>query len=143
MTVSKNRSGRGEDPALSVLLDKLYERSENLPRSDWYTTTLQEFERLLRASQPTELGSFRASLRKRLKASWDRYERIRVTPPEQTAETVAGHRLLVEGLAGWQEALELSESGAEVETVLEAAEDANRLLVVVQLHARSVRREAL
>ena len=132
-----------QEPALSVLLNRLYELSENLPKMDWYTTTFQEFERLLNAPLSQELDDFRASLRKRLQASWRNYERIRVTPSEQTAETVAGHRLLVEGLAGWQEALELSESGAGRETVLEAAEDANRLLVVVQLHARSVRREAI
>ena len=125
---------------LSRIVDELYERSERLPRKLWYTSTFQELERLVSGRSGKDPNIFRASLRRKIGTVWERYQSLVVTHLEKTAETMAGHRLLVEGLAGWQEALDLHESGASPSVVLEAAEDANRLLVVVQLQAQDLRR---
>lgn len=118
------------------LADELYAWAAELPRKRWYTTRYRDFEEMVKSRDAEPL----ARLRKQIEASWERYYAQPLAYEERTAETVAGHRLLVEGLAGWLKALELCEQGAPESQVLSVAEAANRLLIAVQDQAERLAR---
>lgn len=117
-----------------TLKQELYSWAAALPRSGWYTERYRDFERMLSARDLTALRSLRCSI----EANWDRYYNQPIAPEERTAESVVGHRLLVEGLAHWMKALKLADAGAEPAECLPVAEAGNRLLLAVQLHSRRV-----
>lgn len=101
-----------------------------LPEEEWRTPRIGEIEAWLDGAE-VDLEAIRATVL----SSWNRYQQTPLSADEVTAETVVGHRLLLEGLEGWLEALDALE--AEEEGALEQAEAANRLLVAVQkLHQR-------
>lgn len=118
---------------LANLLKDLYAEADRLPEADWRTAHLREFHLLCRANARAESGwSGRLdAIKRRIDEAWESYRATPVTERERTAETVAGHRLLVEGFAGWLEAVELCRQG-EFEAAKEAAVEANRLLILVQ-----------
>lgn len=124
---------------LAPLLKDLYAEADRLPRDLWFTIHFREFGELCspeargRSDWEVKLDFTKA----RLETAWESYRRLQISEKERTAETVAGHRLLVEGLAGWLEAVELCRR-EEFEAALEAAEEANRLLILVQVQAKRI-----
>lgn len=120
------------------LAQQLYEWAAALPRRRWYTTRLRDLESLVATRDPEGLARLRAAV----EGSWDRYYAQPLAYEERTAETVAGHRLLVEGLAGWLKALDLLAAGAPGPDVLALGEAANRLLVAVQDQARKLQKKS-
>ena len=107
---------------LEVLEEELYALAADLPASVWYTSTYRDFKKLLeiRADNPERLEAALNYIQSRVEGAWQAYSRTPVGKEERTAEAVVGHKLLVEGLAGWLEALELCRQGASDKTVLEA-----------------------
>lgn len=128
---------------LQKVMDDLYQQSDRLSEKSWKTKRWTEFQALC---DPATADEHRqrclSALKRDLESAWARYSTVQVAERERTAENMAGHRLLVEGLAGWLESVELCEQG-EYEAALEAAQEANRLLVLVQFHAKRVREAAL
>ncbi|MFA5507535.1 MAG: hypothetical protein WC314_14155 [Vulcanimicrobiota bacterium] len=115
------------------LIQALYAEADLLTPIDWKSVHLTSFHRLC-AAEAMESSTWQQSLdevEKRIKGAWENYRSLLVTERERTAETQAGHRLLVEGLAGWLEAVELCRVG-DFEAAREAAVEANRLLILVQ-----------
>lgn len=80
-----------------LLLEELYEYSRGLPVSRCKTGRFRRFERNL--DRPEMLAKIRAEI----ESTWETYTSQPLAPGEYTAETVVGHRLLVEGLALWLE----------------------------------------
>ncbi len=122
---------------LPQLLEALYAEADHLSEADWRTEHLTEFQTLCRSKNLEQADRERQleTVKTRVNHWWDRYRSLEVTERERTAETLAGHRLLVEGLAGWLEAVELCRQG-DLESAQEAAIEANRLLILVQRQSR-------
>ena len=125
----------------SKILEDLYALAEGLPRSSWYTATFRDFEELVldEGLEPADLEEALADIEWLVNSAWNDYQQVLITATERTAETVAGHRLLLEGLAGWLEAIAMCKQGRLPAEVLQAAEDANRQLMAVQVHASRVK----
>lgn len=131
-----SESGEPKDD-LARLLKELYAQADLLPEADWRTLYLREFHELCgpKAQTLPDWESRLDTVKSRVNRSWENYQNLKVADRERTAETVAGHRLLVEGLAGWLEAVELCRQ-SEFEAAREAAIEANRLLILVQKQSR-------
>lgn len=122
-----------------VVQEQLYNWAAELPRSGWYTSRFRDFERMLSTRDLPAVHTLKA----KIEASWDLYYAQPLAHEERTAETVVGHRLLVEGLALWLKALELAEAWADPVLCLSIAEGGNRLLMAVQhQHLRLARLQA-
>lgn len=98
-----------------------------------------ELERHLEESEEDELFEFARNLRARLTKAWTRYTSDYASVSAASAETVVSHDLMKEGYESWMRALDLIEKDGDDEDVLEAAEDAIRLLVVVGQIDRDVK----
>ncbi len=124
-----------------VLAELLLNIASEMPRARWYTTLCRDFESMLdrRATEASAVEAELKELEGSIESAWESYYESPIAPEERTAETMVGHRLLVEGLAGWMEAIKLCRTGAPREEAWAAAERANRLLVVVQYQARRLR----
>lgn len=122
---------------LSLLLKALYSEADQLEPRDWQTTHWLAFQRLCStpASRSEGWGQALDQITQRVQQAWENYRNLQVTDRERTAETVAGHRLLLEGLEGWLGAVDLCREG-DFETALEVSAEANRLLVMVQKQGR-------
>ncbi|MBN9420059.1 hypothetical protein ABS71_14895 [bacterium SCN 62-11] len=117
------------------------ELARQLPDQQWKTSQYLELIRHLDESDEEELLDYLEQRRLQLLQSLDSYRKNPIMPQEVTAETVAGHRLLEEGIEGWLDGVELlleavSHDG-DCEPALDRIEDSNRLLIAVQrLHQR-------
>lgn len=127
----------------------LREVAAELPESDWYTETYDQVARAVEAWQAGDampLLQAMDEVQARLEASWEPYYHSPIAAEEITAETVVGHRLLLEGVQGWFDALEClrlaSDGQMDWEEALAPAEAANRLLVAVQKLAVLMERSA-
>jgi hypothetical protein len=123
-----------------VLLEQEFRSIANtLKPKEWVTSAYQE---ALDAADDYEDGDdqslvrFSDKMTKRLESAWETYSNIALLPEEITAESVVGHRLLLEGIQCWYDALEMlvqfSEQGLDLDEALSRAEEANRLLVAVE-----------
>lgn len=124
-----------------VLAELLLNIASEMPRARWYTTLCRDFESMLdrRTSEAADVAAELQELESSIEGAWEAYYESPIAPEERTAETMVGHRLLVEGLAGWMEAIKLCRAGAPREEAWAVAERANRLLVVVQYQAKRLR----
>lgn len=117
------------------------ELARQLPDEQWKTSQYLELIRQLDESDEEQLLDYLERRRLQLLQSLESYRGNPVLPQEVTAETVAGHRLLVEGIEGWLDGVEMlleaiPEDG-DCEPALDRIEDSNRLLISVQrLHQR-------
>lgn len=114
--------------------------AEDLTAKEWKTSRLRRIFAWLEG-EDEDLEDLRRSIL----ATWEEYQSISIAESEVTAETVVGHRLLLDGLEGWLEALDLLESAESDEQQQEAlgvAVYANRLLVAVQRLHQQVESEA-
>ena len=79
-----------------------------------------------------------------IESSWQHYSELKIGEEEVTQETIIGHRLLLEGLQTWLDAVsqlfEAAEGKESWETGLESAEWGNRLLVTSEIYARRLAR---
>ncbi len=112
-------------------LEARYRRlAEDLTAAEWRTRRLERVFRWLEG-EPEDLEAIREAIF----TAWEQYQGVSLTADEITAETVVGHRLLLDGLERWLEALDgLATAGtaAEEQEALGKAIYANRLLVAVQ-----------
>lgn len=118
----------------SLLDQALRESAASLPSERWYTDTMQALGDCLAAAEDGDGEAFEAGLewlKAHFQAAWDRYASVPVALTEVTSETAVRHRLIVEALQGWLDALGAAEEDFPWEDVLFMAEQANRLLVAV------------
>lgn len=120
-----------------------------LSRDEWYTETYASVESAVaeyREGNRELLERVLQEVASRLEGAWEPYYHAPVAADEVTAETVVGHRILLEGVQGWFDALEALRLAAAGEVswddALAQAEAANRLLVAVPRLARQVELEA-
>lgn len=125
------------------------EVAAGLSRDEWYTETYASVEAAAADHQegnPEPLERVLQEVASRLEGAWEPYYHAPVAAEEVTAETVVGHRILLEGVQGWFDALEALRLAAAGEfswdEALAQAEAANRLLVAVPRLARQVEIEA-
>lgn len=114
----------------ALLREELYQYAASISARRLQTTRLRRFARTRHS--PSAL----AALLAQIEQSWESYLSQPLQPQERTAETVVGHQLLVEGMAGWLEAIAIAEADPDDPRCLEFAERANRLLLTVQYQAR-------
>lgn len=127
--------------ANSLLEEEFRQLAEELPEEQWRTSHYLELIRQLDESDEPQLLDFLERRRSQLLQSLQGYRQNQVMDQEVTAETVAGHRLLEEGIQGWLQGVEMLmeaiPSDGDCEPALERIEESNRLLVSVQrLHQR-------
>lgn len=115
---------------LTSLLDKLYQEAAAL--SERRCRTLR-FRRFCRCRGDRKVLSL---MREEVLELWEGYRQEPVLQQEITAETVAAHQLLREGLESWLEALDRALENAQDEGAVERALWGNRLLLVVGDQAR-------
>lgn len=125
------------------------EVAAGLSQEEWYTETYASVEAAVAEFQEGNPGPLERVLQEvasRLESAWEPYYHAPVAAEEVTAETVVGHRILLEGVQGWFDALECLRLAAAGEfpwdEALAQAEAANRLLVAVPRLARQVELEA-
>lgn len=116
----------------SLIRAELYAYAAALTPAACDTTRMKRFCRT--RAQPAALVKLRAQI----EAAWEKYMNQPLQPQERTAETVAGHRLLVEGLAGWLEAIAQAEADPADPICLATAAQANRLLLAVSHQAHQL-----
>lgn len=103
----------------------LLARAGELPEPRWRNPL---FDSLVEAR---DLERFVVETEELIDLLWEVYSGTPVVEGEVTTESVVGHRLLRDGMQGWLDALELAARG-DREGALAAAEDASRLLAVLQ-----------
>ncbi len=124
-----------------MLEEEFRQLARELPDEQWRTSHYLELIRQLDESEEPQLLAFLEARRSQLEQSLEGYRKNQILDQEVTAETVAGHRLLEEGIQGWLQGvewlLEAIPSEGDCEPALDRIEDSNRLLVSVQrLHQR-------
>ena len=115
------------------LLQQLYQQAETLPERRCQTTRWKRFVRF-RANQEILL-----QFRREVEAIYQDYSVEPVWPEEISAETVAGHRLLLEGLELWMEAIQKAMLDPQDEDAIWLALDGNRLLIAVNQNNRKLK----
>jgi hypothetical protein len=131
----------GEAPEV-VLEQELREIAAGIARERWVTESYLQLQNAVEAyldgGDEDQLWQVVNELEKILEESQTDYESSRVLPREITTESAVAHRLLIEGMELWREALTLLQDGdPEVEPdwegILHTSELGNRLLVAVQI----------
>ena len=139
-------ASKAADRLLAVLAEPTLEerwrtRAENLSVSELHTTLWSDLQRAMVA---VETGKFQVVSRwidlveQRMISRWESYEQTELLEEEITAETVAGHRLLCDGMESWLGALSelkfgLQNGAVNRRSVLEKAEAGQRLLVILKV----------
>lgn len=124
-----------------MLEQEFRELAERLSEDQWQTSQYRELIGHLDESEESDLLEYLDRRYHQLELSLDSYRNHQILPEEVTEETLAGHRLLEEGIQGWLEGIgilltEIPRAG-DCEPALERIERSNRLLVSVQrLHQR-------
>lgn len=124
-----------------MLEDEFRQLALDLPEERCRTSHYLELIRHLDESDEPQLLDYLRTRRQQLQGSIEHYRSSHILEQEVTAETVAAHRLLEEGMQGWldgiEELLTAVEAQADCEQALDRIEYSNRLLVSVQsLHRR-------
>lgn len=114
-----------------LLLEQLYQQASTMPRRVWDNPRLRRFQRC----RKNEVALDR--IQAEVEASWDLYSKRLVLESEVTAESKACHRVLVEGLAAWMEAIQLARADRDAPEAVERAAQGNRLLLSVQLFSQA------
>jgi hypothetical protein len=110
--------------------------------AQWRTKFYLDLEKhLAEADEHLLLGGV-DDLRERITAAWQQYLADYSSITTVSTETLVGHRLMEAGYEGWIKALDMVESEAEDEEILQAAESAVRLLVAVGQLDRDVKMQA-
>ncbi len=112
---------------LDVLLEDLHAQAAELPDRLWRTLRFRRFARCRANAQMLD------QVQAEVEAAWSEYLARPLASSEVTLESVAGHQLLVEGLAAWMEAVEQARVVPDDEAALESAERGCRLLATVQI----------
>lgn len=119
--------------------------AELLGEKEWQTPLWHRFVGALKSADSGQWSGWEKTLQSIdtvLESALEQHASLRLTSQEVTRETAVSNLLLWEGLAAWQEALELArlaaEEGQPWQDALEEAEQANRLLVSVGVYARRV-----
>ena len=139
-----------QDTPEGVLLEQEFRRlAQELPTKDWVTDAYRGALEAVNAyedGQDDAIEQWTLTMTGRLEAAWSSYSSATLTEAEITAETVVGHRLLKEGIQGWYDAQEMLveavDQGLDFDDGLACAEEASRLLVVVQRLASRVKHAA-
>ena len=135
----KNEGLEPRGPAGLLLEDEFRILAENLSEEEWCTGSYLKLEAGIEAFFDGKVEVLEATLEALelvLEQAWNPYFRSPISDKEVTAETVLGHQFLVEGVLEWQQALGLTRAAinneADWDDALEAAQYANRILVVLQ-----------
>ena len=122
--------------------------ASSLPEFEWLTSSYQE---ALDACDDFDDGDteslfeWTGEFSDKLEESWHRYTGLSVVSSEVTAETAVSHALLLEGIQGWYDAVDMlvqaADGDQDFEPALDRAEEANRLLVAVQKYSDRLHRE--
>lgn len=123
------------------LEEQWLERADNLTCSDIDTELFSDLRLALEAARGGRIAlvvRWLDQTEARFISIWEEYESGDVLEEEVTAESVLGHRFLLEGVEGWLDALgtfreELETGAVNAEDILECAEYAQRRLVLLQL----------
>ena len=131
------------EPPEVVLENEIREIASGLAEAAWSTETFQKLENAIDAfldggSEEPRWSAVDA-IEELLERVSESYRQTVILPKEVTLESQVTHSLLCEGIEEWQSALALlrdEDSNEEPpwDTVLEAAERGNRLLVAVQIY---------
>ena len=114
-----------------------------MPDSRWRTSNYAKIARGVESAEQGTLEPLEEAIdemRAILVEAWAPYLEMPLSRNEIVAESVVGHRLLVEGFRGWASALDLLDAAIDGEvpysTGLAKLEEANRLLMAVQFLAK-------
>jgi hypothetical protein len=137
--VARQTQSRVDAEPVGVRLEReLREAANNLPESVWRTGNylrVEEGVALAKAGNAEPLEDVLDEMRQVLIEAWAPYLQMPISHEEITAESVVGHRLLVEGFRGWTSGLDLLESALDGEipweTALARVEESNRKLLVL------------
>ena len=141
--LAKVGQGAGLEEELRALADELEE-------SEWCTGSYLKLEAGVDAFDEGDdagLASALDDLELVIQQAWESYAGLSIAQSEITAESVAGHGLLQEGVQEWFAALDCARAAARQEAewddALEMAENANRLLVAVCKFSARTQQQAL
>lgn len=135
---------RSESLLVNSLLEQEFRNlAQELPEEQWRTSHYLELIRQLDESGETQLLDYLQLRRASLRDSLESYRRNQLLEQEVTEETLAGHRLLEEGIQGWIQGVDMLmqvvPKHGNCEPALDRIEVSNRVLVSVQrLHQRVV-----
>jgi hypothetical protein len=122
---------------------ELREMAAGLPEASWKTGNYLRLEsgvKLAEQGASEALEEAIDDMRETLVLAWNPYLQLPISQSEIVAESVVGHRLLVEGFQGWTHALDFLDAALDGEipyaTALAKVAQANRILVSVQVLAR-------
>jgi hypothetical protein len=125
-------------PVGPSLEDQLRAIADELSEEEWCTGSYLKLEAGADAFERGDEKSLVAALDDLelvIQQAWENYAGLSIAQSEITAESVAGHGLLQEGVQEWFAALDCARAAtrgeAEWDDALEIAENANRLLVAV------------
>lgn len=138
----------GGEPYGVLLERELRQMAQDLAEPEWRTSSYEKIawgiDEFLEG-RPEPLAQAVAELEAVMEEAWEPYYHTPVADSEVTAESVVGHRILMDGIQGWIDALTATRSAAYGEATWEdavqAAEQANRLLVAVQKFSERIERE--
>jgi hypothetical protein len=116
--------------------------AKNYSEQEWQSNFYLELSRLLDEEDDDGLLDFVDSLKVKLTTAWEKYCKDFELVPTKSAETEVGHALMQDAYETWMEALFLVEEGYPDDEVLEAAENAVRLLAAVTQLDRDVQSQA-
>lgn len=118
----------------------LRELAESLDDDAWRTEAIEALEATL-AGDAEGFEAGLQALETRFVQAWESYEQSPVAGFEVTVEAVVGHRLLLEGLQGWIDGLDLLRSGGDLEAALARVEHSQRLLIALQRQQENLERQ--
>lgn len=128
-------TGKGEGPSLEEDLRAL---ADGLSEEEWCTGSYLKLEAGVEAFEDGDGEALREALEElelMVQQAWESYAGLSISQSEVTAESVAGHGLLQEGVQEWFAAIDCARAAArdegDLDEALEIAENANRLLVAV------------
>lgn len=126
------------DAPAVVLEAELREIAAGIAEEQWNTESYQEFSEavtvFLEGGSEEPLWAVVEKMDEILEQSRQRYCATDVLPKEITTESAVAHKILLDGIANWVEALEQVRDGdPDWDEVLAYAETGNRLLVAVQI----------
>ena len=127
----------------TVRLEEEYRKvAADYTPEQWQSNFYLDLEHHLDESEEEELLEFTEGLRNMLTRVWERYEADYAGLSQHTPETIVGHTFMKEGYETWIKALDMVDSEAEADEILETAEAAVRLLIAVGQLDRDVKMQA-
>ena len=129
-----------------VLEQELREIAEGIGPERWSTETYQNLEKavdfFLDGGAEDSLWEVVDGIDALMESTFQAYAQTDVLPKEVTLESAVVHKLLCEGMGWWKEALETLREDEEPDwsSVLQMAENGNRLLIAVQIFNERVQR---